>query len=246
MADFNSDNQKTDAALHGLAEQAAGKADAAALTAAVNRVSALENGKADQSALAAAVNRVSALENGKADQSALAAAVNRVSALENGKAEQSFLAAEQTARQNADSAEKAAREAADAALAKRAGAQLIRTETLTELSSYLTVPLDDIDWAEWRELHFIFQTASESVECYISFNGHSNMKIDGPLGQHWHVIACPCFTPDQPISGFVFPFAASFGTFKSDSPFREVTLLSINTRAGAFQPGTSATVWGVK
>lgn len=74
MADFNSDNQKTDAALHGLAEQAAGKADAAALAAAVSRVTALEDGKADKTALSA----------------------------------------EQTARQNADNAEKAAREAADA------------------------------------------------------------------------------------------------------------------------------------
>ena len=206
MADFNSDNQKTDAALHGLAEQAAGKADAAALTAAVNRVSALENGKADQSTLAA----------------------------------------EQAARQNADNAEKAAREAADAALDKRAGAQFIRTETMTEASKYFSVPLNDINWSEWRELHFIFQAASESVDCDVSFNGHSGMSIDGPLGQRWHVIACPCFTPEQPISGFVFPFARTFGTFCSKYSFQDVKYLGVSTSESTLQPGTSVTVWGVK
>ena len=53
MADFNNDNTKIETALHGLAEQAAGKADAAALAAAVSRVTALEDGKADKTALSA-------------------------------------------------------------------------------------------------------------------------------------------------------------------------------------------------
>ena len=49
MADFNSDNQKTDAALHGLAEETAGKADSGT----VNTLAAEVAQKAEQSALAA-------------------------------------------------------------------------------------------------------------------------------------------------------------------------------------------------
>lgn len=71
MEDFNSDNQKTDEALHTLAGQIAGKADSTTVSALTARV--------------------------------------------NAKAEQGSLTAEQTARINADSAEKAAREAADSA-----------------------------------------------------------------------------------------------------------------------------------
>lgn len=74
MADFNSDNQKTDAALHGLAEQLSGKAPKPALTAAVNRVTALENGKADKTALEAeAAARQSADSAEQAAREALAA-----------------------------------------------------------------------------------------------------------------------------------------------------------------------------
>lgn len=213
MADFNNDNTKIETALHGLAEETAGKADSGT----VNTLSAAVSQKAEQSALAA-------------EQTA----------------RQNADSVEQAARIAADSAEKAAREAADAALDKRAGAQFIRTETMTEASKYFSVPLNDINWSEWRELHFIFQAASESVDCDVSFNGHSGMSIDGPLGQRWHVIACPCFTPEQPISGFVFPFARTFGTFCSKYSFQDVKYLGVSTSESTLQPGTSVTVWGVK
>lgn len=49
MADFNNDNTKIDAALHGLAEETAGKADSGT----VNTLSAAVSQKAEQSALAA-------------------------------------------------------------------------------------------------------------------------------------------------------------------------------------------------
>ena len=51
MADFNSDNQKVEAALHGLAEQTAGKADAST----VNDLTAQVSKKAEKTALAADV-----------------------------------------------------------------------------------------------------------------------------------------------------------------------------------------------
>ncbi|WP_298019378.1 hypothetical protein [uncultured Dysosmobacter sp.] len=183
---------------------------------------------------------------GQVAEKADASAVNSLTAQVSQKAEQTALAAEEAARINGDKAEKAAREAAVAALDKRAGAQLIRVETMDQAATSFPVPLNDINWADWREVHFIFQTEDPSVQCSISFNGSSSMYIDSYIGPCWHVIACPCFTPSQPIGGFIHPFNRTYGTFCSKDSFQKVKSLSISTYEGTFQPGTSVTIWGVK
>ncbi len=77
--DFNEDNAKLDAALHGLRSDV----DAKAAQSALNTLTATVNGKADQTALTALIATV----NGKASQSDLTALTTKV----NAKAEQSAL-----------------------------------------------------------------------------------------------------------------------------------------------------------
>ncbi len=152
MADFNSDNQKTDAALHGLAQEAAGKADAAAL------------------------NSLTAKVNQKAEQSALAAET---------AARQNANNAEQTARIAGDNAEKAAREAADGALGARidaltpkAGAQFIKTVTVTQPGKSVTIPLGGIDWDQWKAVYILMDVYSEANAAELSMGGEVIGHVD--------------------------------------------------------------------
>ena len=94
----------------------------------------------------ATVSSLSTKVNTKAAQSDLTAAVNRVTALESGKADKTAL-----------ESEIAAREAAVSALEAKAGTQFIRTVTMAEEKTRISVALGDINWADWREVHFIFQ-----------------------------------------------------------------------------------------
>lgn len=137
MADFNSDNQKTDAALHGLAEQAAGKADAAALAAAASRVTALEDGKADKTALSA----------------------------------------EQTARQNADNAEKAAREAAVAALRNENCWVKLKEMTVEPVNS-ASMDLSGIDWDQYWQVVLVGTTAGQTEYSNNGLNMRFNNRTD--------------------------------------------------------------------
>ena len=59
---------------------------------------------------------------------------------------------------NADAitAETAAREAADTALGKKAGLQLIQTLTLATGSDYASAEIN-IDWSQWAEVYVVFQ-----------------------------------------------------------------------------------------
>lgn len=53
-------------------------------------------------------------------------------------------------------AETAAREAADTALGKKAGLQLIQTLTLATGSDYASAEIN-IDWSQWAEVYVVFQ-----------------------------------------------------------------------------------------
>lgn len=186
-------------------------------------------------ASSATVSSLSAAVNTKAAQSDLTAAVNRVTALESGKADKTAL-----------ESEIAAREAADAALASKAGAQFIRTVTMETADDSFSVPLDDINWGDWREMHFVFQGAPSSGRCSISFNGSSALFVDSYVTPCWHLVIFPCFTPALPVGGLITPFSRAYGTFCSSETYQTVTFLHINATEGNFQPGTSVSIWGVK
>ena len=140
MADFNSDNQKTDAALNTLAGQVAKKANSST------------------------VNSLTTKVNAKADQSALTA--------------------EQTARQNADNAEKAAREAAVAALRSENCWVKLSDKTLgAAASSY--------SWAitnpgNYAELRCVFELACTGEVHFNVQNGASLAALSGdsPVTSH--------------------------------------------------------------
>ena len=213
MADFNNDNTKIETALHGLAEETAGKADSGT----VNALAAEVAQKAEQSALAA-------------EQAARENADN----------------AEQAARIAADSAEKAAREAADAALDKRAGAQLIHMKTLTESNAYFILSLQDISWADWREVHLLFQPGAYTGTCNLQFNGFSAATLGNTASGPWHIILYPCFTPALTAAGFAHPCTRESAAFSFGLTYESLEFLQISANTGVFQPDASVTIWGVK
>ncbi len=140
MEDFNSDNEKTDAALKTLANQVASKANSSTVSSLTTKV------------------------NAKADQSALTA--------------------EQTARQNADNAEKAAREAAVAALRSENCWVKLSDKTLgAAASSY--------SWAitnpgNYAELRCVFELACTGEVHFNVQNGASLAALSGdsPVTSH--------------------------------------------------------------
>ena len=205
MADFNNDNTKIETALHGLAEQAAGKADAAALAAAVSRVTALEDGKADKTALSA----------------------------------------EQTARQNADNAEKAAREAAVAALTPKAGLQLIQTQTLDTSTDTFTFSFSDVDWTEWAVLYLCLVPvlSGGNPYVYIHLNGHSNSSGSSNCGC---VLALfPMFSSQMTASGIFFGSAGI--TNPGGGALRFQGLHSVQYTCSSnctMEAGTTIQLWG--
>jgi len=153
MADFNHDNEKIDAALHGLAGQVAEKAD----TSTVNSLTA---------------------QVGK-------------------KAELTALAAEETARKSADTV----LQSGIAELAPRAGAQFLKAVTAAETGSSFDIPLDGIDWGQWRSIHILLEvlaTDDSSLQilaginkiAYISGNTSDTDQAKRSIG---HLILYPMF-----------------------------------------------------
>ena len=184
----------------------------------------------------ATVSSLSTKVNTKAAQSDLTAAVNRVTALESGKADKTAL-----------ESEIAAREAAVSALEAKAGTQFIRTVTMAEEKTRISVALGDINWADWREVHFIFQEPEGgSTLCNIAFAGNSSLSVDAYLGARWHLTVSPCYTPTLPLGGSIVPYVRSYGAFFADETFQDVTSLEINAKEGYFPAGTSVSIWGVK
>ncbi|MBP3509465.1 hypothetical protein [Oscillibacter sp.] len=235
MEDFNGDNSKVDAALKTLAGQVAGKASSST----VSSLSAAVNAKAAQSDLTAAVNRITALESGKADKTALTA--------------------EQTARENADNAEKAAREAADTALGARvdalvpkAGVQLLKTVGLEESISEFTVPLDDIDWSQWKAVHVLFDiTSTYSSQAEVLINSNTIAYVYGnnltDRSQHsnfGHLIFYPMFDSRMKVELISLQEGKVTATgyqYQNFTQFR----VKFGSSEKAF-PGTEITVWGEK
>ena len=200
----------------------------------------MEDFNGDNAKIDAALKTLANQVSGKAESST----VSSLAAQVNAKAEQSALAAEQTARANADSAaaaareasinaEKAAREAAVSALEAKAGTQFIRTVTMAEEKTRISVALGDINWADWREVHFIFQEPEGgSTLCNIAFAGNSSLSVDAYLGARWHLTVSPCYTPTLPLGGSIVPYVRSYGAFFADETFRDVTSLEINAKEG--------------
>ena len=228
MADFNNDNTKIETALHGLAEQAAGKADAAALAAAVSRVTALEDGKADKTALSA----------------------------------------EQTARQNADNAEKAAREAAVAALRNENCWVKLSDETLdTAASSYTWAITSPADYAQLR---CVFTMACTGNVVFNVQNGAVLNKVDTGMGTD-KMTAClllgfpsPCAGGQirlSPLGGsgnalirYEFASIAENGRFFCPNGYlataelacHQISSVKLFSEDGAFSAGSRFLLYGLK
>ena len=88
---------------------------------------------------------------------------------------------------NADAitAETAAREAADTALGKKAGLQLIQTLTLATGSDYASAEIN-IDWSQWAEVYVDFQLAySGPMKSYdLFFTPNNNYLVRTAYGTH--------------------------------------------------------------
>ena len=140
--------------------------DNAKIDAALKGLSNKVAGKAAQSA----VNSLTQTVNGKADQSAL----NSLTQTVNSKADQSDMTAETAAREAAD----AALEEQVSDLIPKAGLQLLKTVTVNSTCTSFQIPLDDLDWSEWKAVHVLAEIAGTATSSgAVKINGNELTTI---------------------------------------------------------------------
>ena len=226
MEDFNGDNSKVDAALKTLAGQVASKADSAT----VSSLSAVVNAKAAQSDLTAAANRVTALESGKADKTALTA--------------------EQTAREAADGALGARIDA----LTPKAGAQFIRTVTLSESGSFVYLNLGEIDWDQWKAVHLSLDvyTANGNGATVVfgtdnagSVSSNSTPPDNSESRYLNHVLLYPLFDKRRYVCPIVMGYSGTAFN-RCFTRFSDLTSISLRGMSTEVLAGTKCDIWGEK
>ncbi len=219
MADFNSDNQKTDAALHGLAEQAAGKADAAALNSLTGRV----NQKAEQSALAA---EQAARQN--ADSAEQAARIAGDSA-------------EKAAREAADGALGARIDA----LTPKAGFHLINRIELTAAQEAVKLDLTSMDWNQWATVRIQCKPVISGAY-RVRYNNSSLSYMGEDLYSPFQIHLYCNFDETMCAYGTFWPPYDNKNCFCGPNPISNLISFDFSVRNSPFQPGTVIEVWGSK
>ena len=201
--------------------------DNAKLDAALKAHSDAIAGKAAQSTVNSLTQTVSA----KANQSDLTALTQTVS----GKADASALTAETAARQTADDA-----------LAAKAGAQLIRTETLSSAAAWMSVDFRDFDWSQWHTVRVVFQPVPDSISYETYINSQASNELCGEGDGPRHVVLCPGFMPELACSGSGYPGGEIPAFSFHGIPFSGLTYLTFDAQDSPqpFQAGSQYTVWG--
>ena len=99
-------------------------------------------------------------------------------------------------------AETAAREAADTALGKKAGLQLIQTLTLATGSDYASAEIN-IDWSQWAEVYVVFQLEYKgSMKSYnLYFLPNDDYLVRTAYSTHVGAVFHPLFNENLYIEG---------------------------------------------
>ena len=190
----------------------------------------MEDFNADNSKIDAALKAQSDAIAAKAAQSTVTSLTQTVA----GKAEASAL-----------TAETAARQAADEALAEKAGAQLIATQTLSAASSQCSIDLSEIDWSDWLCVLIRFAPAAGPEYQYNGSISSGNLPFSYASGD-CQLLFCPMFSPQMPVCGICWASNGGCQGFYFNGTFQNLTNLSLRCTSGTFAAGTTAVIYGTK
>ena len=184
-------------------------------------------GKAAQST----VNSLTQTVNTKANQSDLTALTQTVS----GKADASVL-----------TAETAARQAADDALAEKAGAQLIQRVTLSAAQEWVTLDMSEIDWTRWSAVAICARPVLASGDSYRAYCHTTGNTIDIPSAMtgEFLMYLLPFFSGSAPIRGLLLPGRYESSYLCYDTACSAMTDLEFGSTDHDLQAGSVFEIWG--
>ena len=192
--------------------------------------------KAQSDAIAAkaaqsTVNSLTQTVNAKANQSDLTALTQTVS----GKADTSAL-----------TAETAARQAADDALAEKAGAQLIQRVTLSAAQEWVTLDMSEIDWTRWSAVAIRARPVLASGDSYRAYCHTTGNTIDIPSAMtgEFLMYLLPFFSGSAPIRGLLLPGRYESSYLCYDTACSALTELEFGATDHNFQVGSVFEIWG--
>ena len=151
---------------------------------------------------------------------------------------------------NADAvaAETAAREAADTALGKKAGLQLIQTLTLATGSDYASAEIN-IDWSQWAEVYVVFQLEYKgSMKSYnLYFLPNDDYLVRTAYSTHVGAVFHPLFNENLYIEGTTFSGSAiTAGTLYKDITGIGLSLTASSGKTAVISSGTTVNIYGRK
>ena len=151
---------------------------------------------------------------------------------------------------NADgvAAETAAREAADTALGKKAGLQLIQTLTLATGSDYASAEIN-IDWSQWAEVYVVFQLEYKgSMKNYnLYFLPNDDYLVRTAYSTHVGAVFHPLFNENLYIEGTTFSGSAiTAGTLYKDITGIGLSLTASSGKTAVISSGTTVKFYGRK
>ena len=134
-------------------------------------------------------------------------------------------------------AETAAREAADTALGKKAGLQLIQTLTLATGSDYASAEIN-IDWSQWAEVYVVFQ---------LYFLPNDDYLVRTAYSTHVGAVFHPLFNENLYIEGTTFSGSAiTAGTLYKDITGIGLSLTASSGKTAVISSGTTVKFYGRK
>lgn len=151
---------------------------------------------------------------------------------------------------NADAitAETAAREAADTALGKKAGLQLIQTLTLATGSDYASAAIN-VDWSQWAEVYVVFQLEYNGpMKSYdLFFTPNNNYLVRTAYGTHMGIVLHPLFNENLSVEGTTFSGSAvNVGMLYKDVTGIGVYLTASSGKTAVISSGTTVNIYGRK
>ena len=191
----------------------------------------MQNFNSDNAKLDAALKAHSDAIAGKAAQST----VNSLTQTVNGKAEASAL-----------TAETAARQAADEALAAKAGAQLIQRVTLSSAAEWVYLDMSEIDWTQWSAVAICIRPVLVSGDSYRVYCKTTGNTIDIPseITGEFLMYLLPFFSGSAPIRGLLLPGRYESSYLCYDTACSALTELEFGATDHNFQVGSVFEIWG--
>ena len=149
---------------------------------------------------------------------------------------------------DAVAAETAAREAADTALGKKAGLQLIQTVTLAAGSDFASAAIN-VDWAQWAEVYVVFHLEYKgSMKSYnLYFLPNDDYLVRTAYSTHVGAVFHPLFNENLYIEGTTFSGSAiTAGTLYKDITGIGLSLTASNGKTAVISSGTTVKFYGRK